>query len=462
MKHQALARVFSVVLVILCLVMLLAAVGMLEDTQKDNEAAQRHINKTGEELEEYRTLLEENSGKTEYAQMNDELTQRQEEHDKLSAEHRTELALHSATQGGIEMGIEAMDQADAQFAAGKRKFEKELANFNAMESAVGSAKYSFGALAGLGSPAGGEDGASRKQALLNAYGAALGAIDSASGALSTLGNYLGADQLGAIAGSVDLGGLRAGVQAGYDGSAAMPEEGYMDEATYAQLVGGYEMLRGSLAAVGQGVAGAMSAFDPMLAEGRAALDEAGKQIEQAEKQLYNARAQIWYEMGKLEDQSEELKTEKEQLELDSEELAAMEEETRAQKKREERIISLQVGFKMLEGVEDRITAGEKYAEVVESYLADYKADSELEYKGRFLTVILMIASAVLGIIALPAAYEMIRSRFMLIAPVLLCLVCAAAAQYISIALERGMLYSVLGVLIFAAIHLLVVIPKNKT
>jgi len=461
LKHQALARVFSVVLVIMCLVMLLAAMGMYGDTQKDNEAALRHLKNTREELEEYKTLLEENSDKTEYVQMNDELTQRQEEHEKLSAEHRTELAMHSATQGGIEMGIEAMDQADAQFAAAKRKFEKEVEKFNAMEGAVNSAKSKFGALAGLGSPSGGEDGAGRREGLLNAYNSALGAIDSAGAALSALGSYLEADQYAAIAGSVDLAGIRAGVQAGYDGAAAVPEEGYMDEATYAQLLGGYEAVKGGVAAVGQGVAGALSSFDPMLQQGRAALEEGEKQIKKAEKQLYDARAQIWYEMGKLEDQSKELADEKVQLEQDSEAIALMEEETKAQKKREERIISLQVGFKMLDGVEDKIKAGEKYVDVVEGYLADYEESSELDYKGRLLTIALMVAAAVLGILALPAAYEMIRSRFMLIAPVLLCLVCAGAAQFISIELERGMLYSVLGALIFAAIHLITVIPKKK-
>ena len=80
---------------------------------------------------------------------------------------------------------------------------------------------------------------------------------------------------------------------------------------------------------------------------------------------------------------------------------------------------------------------------------------------RFLYILLGSISLVAGIIGIPAAYEMTQKRFWLIFPVLLCLVCAACTEGISLWLERGVMYSALAGIIFAALQLLVVLPREK-
>ena len=58
-------------------------------------------------------------------------------------------------------------------------------------------------------------------------------------------------------------------------------------------------------------------------------------------------------------------------------------------------------------------------------------------------------------------FEKNKSRFWLIAPVILCLGCAAAAELLCRMQGRGDSYSALGAAIFALIQLALVIPKKK-
>ena len=72
----------------------------------------------------------------------------------------------------------------------------------------------------------------------------------------------------------------------------------------------------------------------------------------------------------------------------------------------------------------------------------------------------MIGAAA-GVIGIPAAYEKIKSRFWLLAPVVVCLCCAVAADGVNMALGLGQMYTALFTAIFAAIQLLILLPKKK-
>ena len=76
-------------------------------------------------------------------------------------------------------------------------------------------------------------------------------------------------------------------------------------------------------------------------------------------------------------------------------------------------------------------------------------------------VIALYAGAVFGVLGLPAAFEGVRSRFLLIAPVFMCLLCAAAAEAVFVYMGRGHSYSALAVVLFAFLQLLIVIPQKK-
>ena len=66
-----------------------------------------------------------------------------------------------------------------------------------------------------------------------------------------------------------------------------------------------------------------------------------------------------------------------------------------------------------------------------------------------------------GKLSVPAAFELVKSRFFLIAPVLLCMVCAAGTEALNMALGLGQQYAALFTAIFALVQLLIVLPKAK-
>ena len=96
-----------------------------------------------------------------------------------------------------------------------------------------------------------------------------------------------------------------------------------------------------------------------------------------------------------------------------------------------------------------------------AYLEDYRAETKRLYQGRRLINLLAVLGGVFGILGIPGAYEKIRGRFWLIAPVVLCLGCAVAADWVNMRLGLGQMYTALFTAIFAAVHLLIILPKNK-
>ena len=75
--------------------------------------------------------------------------------------------------------------------------------------------------------------------------------------------------------------------------------------------------------------------------------------------------------------------------------------------------------------------------------------------------LLAVTGGAMGVLGIPAAYELLRRRFLLIAPVLLCLACAAGAEALNLKLGLGQHYVALSTAIFAFLQLLIVLPKAK-
>ena len=80
---------------------------------------------------------------------------------------------------------------------------------------------------------------------------------------------------------------------------------------------------------------------------------------------------------------------------------------------------------------------------------------------RLAACILMLVGGVAGILSIPAAFEKLRGRFVLIAPPVLCLLCAAGAETVFELMGRGSSYSAIFAGIFALVFLIIVIPKEK-
>ena len=146
MKHQALARVFAVVLAVMCLLMLLngaTGFGKTETAQREREAFE---NKLAQRIENYRTLDGQIARSISYDEAYEQFKALSEQHAKDASQHRTDTALYTAEKGGNTMGAnmiwEALPQVEGakqELAEGKRKLEAMEAVYAENKGAIDGA-----------------------------------------------------------------------------------------------------------------------------------------------------------------------------------------------------------------------------------------------------------------------------------------------------------------------------------
>ena len=95
------------------------------------------------------------------------------------------------------------------------------------------------------------------------------------------------------------------------------------------------------------------------------------------------------------------------------------------------------------------------------YIAKFRAETEMNRKNGLIMSALAVAAAVMGALSIPAAFEKIKKRFWLLVPPALCGILALGAMLMSRGVSDTLYYSTMATVIFAVIHLLVVIPKEK-
>ena len=147
MKHPALARVFSIVLAIMSLIMLLnGAVGFGKADAALQESQEKY-RRIEEKTDTYESLSRQLKNSVSYEEALAELEALQEQHDDDAAQHRTDLATHTATMGGYELGAKMIMEGKEQLAAAKaelaegkallaekeQQFNQLTATFNAVE-----------------------------------------------------------------------------------------------------------------------------------------------------------------------------------------------------------------------------------------------------------------------------------------------------------------------------------------
>lgn len=119
MKHPALARVFSIVLAIMSLIMLLnGAVGFGKADAALQESLEKY-QRIEEKTDTYEALSLQLKNSVSYEEALAELEALQEQHDDDAAQHRTDLATHTATMGGYELGAKMIMEGKEQLAAAK-------------------------------------------------------------------------------------------------------------------------------------------------------------------------------------------------------------------------------------------------------------------------------------------------------------------------------------------------------
>lgn len=142
MKHPALARVFSIVLAIMSLIMLLnGAVGFGKADVALKESLEQY-QRIEEKTDTYEALSLQLKNSVSYEEALAELEALQEQHDDDAAQHRTDLATHTATMGGYELGAkmimegkEQLDAAKVELAEGKALLAEKEEQFNQLSAA---------------------------------------------------------------------------------------------------------------------------------------------------------------------------------------------------------------------------------------------------------------------------------------------------------------------------------------
>ena len=184
-------------------------------------------------------------------------------------------------------------------------------------------------------------------------------------------------------------------------------------------------------------------------------------LKKAENQLQAALEELWYQSGQLEKDQLKLEAEKHALDREAEIVAYRTKSTDALKDLRSRHNAARLLLVNVPEIKNAMTDEESLTAAAERYLADYRSETDSLYRGRRIVCALAIAGGAAGVLGVPAAYELVRKRFWLITPVLVCILCSAAAATLNVCLGQGRMYIALATAILAFIQLLIVLPKRK-
>ena len=184
-------------------------------------------------------------------------------------------------------------------------------------------------------------------------------------------------------------------------------------------------------------------------------------LEKAEQQMQAALEELWYQMGEAE--KDTLKLEAEKLGLDKEAVLLSKRTLDADALKDLRSRYISSRQLLMNIPEVRAMTGDEseLADNARLWLRTYTQETERLYQGKRLINMLAICSGVMAVLGIPAAFELLKSRFFLIAPVLLCMLSAAGAEALNLYLGEGQHYFGLFTAIFAFIQLLIVLPRVK-
>lgn len=184
-------------------------------------------------------------------------------------------------------------------------------------------------------------------------------------------------------------------------------------------------------------------------------------LKKAENQLQAALEELWYQAGQLKKNQLKLEAEKRSLDREAKIVADRTEKAEDLKDLKNRYNAARLLLINVPEVKSAMTDEESLPEAAERYLDAYRKRSDTLYRGRRIVSVLAIAGGAMGAAGVPAAYELLKKRFWLLTPVLLCMLCAAAAEALHVKLGLGQMYAALFTAIIALIQLLIVLPKKR-
>lgn len=233
---------------------------------------------------------------------------------------------------------------------------------------------------------------------------------------------------------------------------------------FEEAVGGFNDAKtglGGMASMLPGLTETLRAAKKQLQEASGQLAQGRAALEQGDAQLAAGKAELQATENELERDGQRLDQEKITLEQEAQTLEQLKEKAEKQQDLEQRETSLRLMLLDLEGIQERVDGGMELLASAEDYGYQLQRESQEEYMNRFITCVIMIVGGLAGFACIPAAFEKLKSRFMLIAPAILSLLCAIAAETIFEVIGRGSSYSAIFAGVFAALYLLIVAPKAK-
>lgn len=283
--------------------------------------------------------------------------------------------------------------------------------------------------------------------------------------------------------------IRARIQEARDEAAAMEGEGPITEEQFAALQAAYAQNRALLEQVDAAMETKLSewetqlgetkaqleeaqkqidAMEPMMEQGKAAIEQARAALDMAAEQMFAGEQALVDGRRELEAQFEELSEKEKQLRREKvvldREAAALSEKSAAADELQElerRETSLRLMLLERDEIWDRTEGGMELLEAADAYTAVLSRQIGEHFFDLLWIGCLLILGALIGFLQIPSAFEKNKSRFWLIAPVLVCLGCAAAAEVLCRLQGRGDSYSALGTAVFAMVQLALVIPQKK-
>ena len=184
-------------------------------------------------------------------------------------------------------------------------------------------------------------------------------------------------------------------------------------------------------------------------------------LEKADHEMQAQLEELWYQMGETEKDAVKLEAEKFGLDKEAALLSKRTLDAEAMRDLRSRHAAARQLLVNIPEVKAGMTDDADLADSARVWLNTYAQETERLYKGRLFLNALAVFGGAMGILGIPAAYELLRKRFLLIAPVLLCMLCAAGAEALNMALGLGQQYAALFTAIFALLQLLIVLPKAK-
>lgn len=301
--------------------------------------------------------------------------------------------------------------------------------------------------------------ASAKSALIQDYMALAAVIGEKGSSLAALAAQ--AAEISAQFGQPSDGGSTGEIDIPMDTSNMSDEEliknAYSLPYYLEGINGGFKQIAAGLGSIGE----MLSAGQQEIEKAKAELAAGEKALKQGEHEAQKALEDIWYNLGELEKDRTELEENK--IVLDEEAVTLSKEIKEAEELREleNDHVSAKLLLTSVKEVNDMFEQSGELVPSAEKYLESYKAETESLNRGRLIVCILALIGGLMGLAGIPAVYELVRKRAWLIWPVVLCLLCAAAAETLYYFTVHEMWYVGLFVAVIAALHLLIVLPQEK-